>query len=107
MRFLCIADEVTVQGFQLAGVEGRTPSFPGEASALLAEAAARPDIGIVVLTEEVAEAARDRVDAIRQETVRPLLVVIPGPSGPIPGHRSLRQVVQAAVGIRVGNGEEG
>jgi hypothetical protein len=34
------------------------------------------------------------------------VVEIPGPEGPIPGRKTLRQFVQEAVGVRIGH-EEG
>lgn len=102
MKFYCIADEDTVRGFRLAGAEGRAVADARQAAEALAETAARTDCGIVILTERVAAGIRERVDAIRFERARPLIVEIPGPEGPLPGRKSLRQLVQEAVGIRVG-----
>ena len=48
---------------------------------------------------------RERVDAIRMGQGLPLIVEIPGPEGPMPGRKTLRQFVQEAVGIRVGQEE--
>ncbi len=106
MRFYCIADEDTVRGFRLAGVEGVVVTTEAEAAAALARAFAQPGLGIVILTERVAAGVRAQVDALRFEHDQPLIVEIPGPEGPLPGRRSLRQFVQGAVGIRVGQ-EEG
>ncbi len=102
MKFYCIADEDTVRGFRLAGVEGRAVADARQAAEALAETTARGDCGIVILTERVAAGIRERVDAIRFERARPLIVEIPGPEGPLAGRKSLRQLVQEAVGIRVG-----
>ena len=77
------------------------PRAPQAALALEA-AAARADFGIIILTEKVAAGIREQVDAIRLARDRPLIVEIPGPEGPVPGRKSLRQFVQEAVGIRVG-----
>jgi hypothetical protein len=35
-----------------------------------------------------------------------LIVEVPGPDGPMPGRKTLRQFVQEAVGIRIGQEEE-
>ncbi|MBM3887919.1 MAG: Vacuolar H+transporting two-sector ATPase F subunit [Verrucomicrobia bacterium] len=107
MKFYCIADEDTVRGFRLAGVEGRVVADARQAAEALAEAAAHADCGIVILTERVAVGIRERVDAIRFERARPLIVEVPGSEGPLPDRRSLRQLVQAAVGIRLGAEEGG
>lgn len=105
MKFYCIADEDTVRGFRLAGVDGRAVSNPAQAGDALDSALARSDLGVIILTETVAAGIRERVDATRIERSQPLLVVIPGPEGPLPGRKTLRQVVQEAVGIRVGSEE--
>ena len=102
MKFFCIADEDTVRGFRLAGVSGQIVNTPEEAAAALEAAAARPDCGIVALTEKVANSIRRQVEAVRLHRDRPLIVEIPGPEGPLPGGKSLRQFVQEAVGIHLG-----
>lgn len=105
MRFLCIADEETVRGFRLAGVAGQAVNTPAQTAAAVAEALSHSDCGILILTEPVAAGARQQLDTIRLERDWPLIVEIPGPQGPVPGHKTLRQLVQEAVGIRLGQGE--
>ncbi len=107
MQFFCIADEDTVRGFRLAGIDGQAVASAAEAEAALARAARRPGLGILILTDAVAADVRARVDAIRMGQGLPLIVEIPGPEGPMPGRKTLRQFVQEAVGIRVGQEEEG
>lgn len=102
MKFYCIADEDTVRGFRLAGVPGQAVGNPQEAIAALDRAVAQPDIGIVILTDVIAAGIRQQVDVVRMEQERPLIVEIPGPQGPMPGRKTLRQFVQEAVGIRLG-----
>lgn len=107
MKFICIADEDTVRGFRLAGIDGRVVTTAQETEAALAEASAEAGSGIVILTEEVAAGVRPQIEAIRLERDQPLIVEIPGPEGPLPGRKSLRQLVQEAVGIRVVREEGG
>jgi V/A-type H+/Na+-transporting ATPase subunit F len=101
VKFFCIADEDTVRGFHLAGIAGQVVNTAEQAAAAVEAATARTDCGILVLSEEVAAAIRGRVEAIRLGRDRPLIVEIPGPKGPLPGRKSLRQFVQEAVGMRV------
>ncbi|HEX9045777.1 MAG TPA: V-type ATP synthase subunit F [Verrucomicrobiae bacterium] len=101
MKFHCIADEDTVRGFGLAGVSGEAVDNATAASAAIAAAAARPDCGVIILTSGIADAVRTLVDSIRFERERPLILEIPGPSEPAPGRQGLRELVQAAVGIRL------
>jgi len=101
VKFYCIADEDTVRGFRLAGVEGRVVETPDEARAAVEEAAAHADIGILILTDRVAADIRPLVDCVRSERTRPLVVEIPGPQGPMSGRKTLRQFVQEAIGIHI------
>ncbi len=106
MKFYCIADADTVRGFRLAGVSGEAVDSGPEAAEALARAARRPDLGIVIMTDQVAADIRDHVDRLRMEQARPLVVEVPGPDGRMPGRKTLRQFVQEAVGIRLGQEEE-
>jgi V/A-type H+-transporting ATPase subunit F len=101
VKFFCIGDEETVRGFRLAGVAGWAVKTPSEAAEALARAAAQPDAGILLLTQTLAAAIREQVDTFRLERDRPLLLEIPGPEGPLPERKSLRQLVHSAVGVRI------
>lgn len=76
LRFYCIGDEDTARGFRLAGVEGSVVSGAAEAEAALDAAAARADCGVIIITRAAAEAARSRVQEIKLERARPLIVEI-------------------------------
>ena len=106
MKFYCIADEDTVRGFRLAGVQGRAVTTLKETEAALKAALEDAEIGILILTERVAADVRRQVEDVRSTRSRLLVVEIPGPKGPIPGRKTLRQFVQEAVGVRIGH-EEG
>ena len=101
MKFYCIADEDTVRGFRLAGISSQVAATEEEAQAAILSVLNRTDCGIVIITEKVADLIRLQVDMVRQERDRPLIVEIPGPEGPLAGHRSLRELVQEAVGVNV------
>lgn len=106
MKFYCIADEDTVRGFRLAGIAGQVVTTAQEVGVAVQQAVEGGDCGVMILTDKVAAGVRTQVDCIRFERDRPLIVEIPGPDGPLPGRRSLRQLVQEAVGMRLGQ-EEG
>jgi len=97
----CIADEDTVRGFRLAGVPGQAVASAPEAAAAMATAVAQRDCAVVILTERVADGIRPQVERIRFELQQPLIVEIPGPDGPLPNRKSLRQLAQEAVGIHI------
>lgn len=102
MRFYCIADEVTARGFRLAGIRAYVALTADQAQAAMNSALARTDCAIIIITEKVASWIRSHIEMIRLGQDYPLIVEIPGPEGPLPGRKSLREFVQEAVGIKVG-----
>lgn len=101
MKFYCIADEITARGFQLAGIRANVASTAEQAQAAINNALARTDCAIIIITEKVALWVRSQIEMIRLGQDYPLIVEIPGPEGPLPGRKGLRDLVQEAVGIRV------
>lgn len=105
MKFFCIADEDTVRGFRLAGVEGRVTRTAIETGQALDDALKFPDCAIVIITYQAADGIREAIEKVRLERDCPLIVIIPGPQGLPAEARSLRKFVQEAVGIRLGQSE--
>lgn len=101
MQFHCIGDEDTVRGFRLAGVPGRAVADPAAAAAALAAACAQPDCRIVIVSSPVAASIRDEIETVRLGRDRPLIVEVPGPTESAVPKRSLTDLVQQAVGLRI------
>jgi len=101
MKYLVIGDNDTVLGFAYASIAGRAARTRDETLAALEEARRRKDVGVVIITEDMAAKVRAELDAMRRSQGRPLIVEIPGPQGPASGRRSLLSVITEAVGIRV------
>jgi len=101
VKFFCIADADTVRGFRLAGVSGQAVISAPEAAIALETIAAQRDCAVIILTETVADSIRPQVEQIRFESSQPVIVEIPGPGGPLPDRKSLRQLAQEAVGIHI------
>jgi len=101
MKFFVIADDDTVLGFRYAGVEGVAVDEPDEARARLQDAVKRADVGVIIMTDVVAESIREDVDRLRARGVKPLVVEIPGPAGPLEGKRTLLDLITEAVGVRI------
>jgi V/A-type H+-transporting ATPase subunit F len=102
VKFYCIADEDTVRGFRLAGVDAQVVATAEQAWTAVTDASARSDCGIIIITEKVASWIRPQMEMIQLERDCPLIVEIPGPEGPLPGRKSLREFVQEAVGVSLG-----
>ena len=100
MQFYVVADEDTVVGFRYAGVPGRMVETPGEAADVIERLAAERAEMIVIVTERIAGAVRERINAIRFSEELPIIVEVPGPGGPVPDSPSLMKMIREAVGVK-------
>jgi V/A-type H+-transporting ATPase subunit F len=101
MKVLVIGHLEAVLGFSLVGVHGQAVSTAEEANQALDNALSDTDVGIVLVTEDVADLIQMRMDQLMLRSTVPLVVEIPGPEGPRPGRPSLSDVVKRAVGVKI------
>jgi len=101
LQFFVIGDEDTVLGFSLAGTNGIVVRDAAGARQALEESIEQEDLGIIIITERIATLIRPEIKAHFYNTARPLIVEIPDRLGPLPDRISVKEVVQAAVGIRM------
>ncbi len=100
MRIYVIGNQDAVLGFALVGVDGRIVSDAQEVREALDASLADRSIGLLLVTSDAAEQARERVDALKVNSLEPLVVEIPGQTDEQPP--SLKDLVQRAVGISLG-----
>ena len=96
-----LGDEETVLGFRLAGIRG-TVAERGEGLAeqfrrLVGEEKAK----VVFITERLAAGIRPLVDVYRMRGTFPVVVEIPDAEGPMPGRRSIADLIREAIGFQV------
>ena len=101
MKYYVIADDDTVLGFRYAGIEGSVVESPEQARRVFHDKVADVSIGVIIMTEQAAETVGSEVQQIMYQSARPVIVQIPGPDGPSPRRRSLQQLIQEAVGIKL------
>ena len=101
MKLLVIGSQDAVLGFDLVGVRGRIVTTAKELNQALDAALADKEVGIVLVTEDVADLARQRVDMLRVRSTVPLVVEIPGPEGPRPDRPPLSEVIRRTIGVRI------
>ena len=77
MKVLVIGHPEAVLGFSLAGVGGRVASTADEVNQALDEAQASKDVGIVLVTQDVAEMIPARMEHLKLRSTVPLIVEIP------------------------------
>ncbi len=84
MKVLVIADRITCMAFALGGIANVPVSDPNDARTALDAAIKRQEIGLVLITERIADSIRDLVDKVVFQLSKPLLVEIPDVQGPLP-----------------------
>lgn len=98
---LIIGSQDAVWGFALVGVRGEIVTTEEEVHQALDAAMVSQDLGIVLITDDVADLARDRVDTLKVRSMHPLLVEIPGPEGPRPDHPPINEIIRHTIGVKV------
>jgi V/A-type H+-transporting ATPase subunit F len=99
MDFFVIADGLTLLAFALAGVPGAAAVDGAEALELLDQARQKPEVGLILITERLADRIRGQVDAARWEGGRPLVLEIPDLAGPLAREESLLERLRALMGL--------
>ncbi len=101
MKVIVIGHPEAVLGFSVAGVGGRIATNATEANQALDTALASHEIGIILVTEDVAAMIEARMDQLKMHSTVPLVVEIPAPGGSPPGKASLSEMVKRAIGIKI------
>jgi V/A-type H+-transporting ATPase subunit F len=82
MKIFVLADPETYLAFALAGINGHSVDSGPEIPVLL-EGLDRKEIGLVLITEGLAEKNREVIDRILLEPGGPLILEIPDTKGPL------------------------
>jgi V/A-type H+-transporting ATPase subunit F len=81
MRMMVVGHRDAVLGFSLAGVPGLIATTAQEIDQALDDVLAIPDVGIVLVTDDVGSLIEGRMDRLRLRSTVPLFIEIPGPAG--------------------------
>ena len=101
MKVLVIGHPEAVLGFSLAGVSGRVATTADELNQALDEVQASKDVGIVLVTQDVAQLIPARMEHLKLRNTIPLVVEIPATGGVPEGQESLGEIVLRAIGIKL------
>ncbi len=101
MKVLVIGHPDAVLGFSLAGVGGQVATTADEVNHALDVAQVAKDVGIVLVTQDVAELIPDRMEYLKLRSTIPLVVEIPSRTGVSDDQPSLGDVVLRAIGIKL------
>lgn len=101
MKLMVIGHQDAVRGFALVGVEGQIATTGETVNQALDAALDDKSIGIVLVTEEAAALARQRMDYLAVHSTIPLVVEIPGPDKTQMDQPSLSEVIRRTTGVRI------
>lgn len=102
MKLFLISDNIdTMTGLRLAGVEGKVVKGREETLDALGKAMADKDIGIVLITELLAELIPEVISDIKLNRSRPLIVEIPDRHGTRRPPDYILSRVNEAIGLKL------
>ncbi|MHC4167737.1 MAG: V-type ATP synthase subunit F [Planctomycetota bacterium] len=101
MKYSIIGDEDTVLGFGMVGVSGKVAVDADQAIHAFRLTLEDKETCIVIITERVADMIRPIVDKYLFTESFPLIVEIPDRSGTKAGRPGIREMVNAAIGLKL------
>ena len=101
MKYSIIGDEDTVLGFGMVGVSGKVAVNGDQAKHAFQTILEDEETCIVIITERVADMIRPIVDKYLFTESFPLIVEIPDRGGAKAGRPGIREMVNAAIGLKL------
>lgn len=103
MRFVVVTPPELADGFRLAGVATFVVAPDVDAATSVQSLAAREDVGLVLVTEDVWRAVPERARGSLENLARPIVLGIPaGMGGDVEARRAMiGEALQRAIGHRI------
>ncbi len=102
MRFFLISDNIDTQiGMRLVGVKGVVVHTRKEVEEILENITKEKDIGILIITEKIADLIPDILKPMRLSKKPPLVTVIPDRHGSTRPKDFITRYIQEAIGVKV------
>jgi V/A-type H+-transporting ATPase subunit F len=102
MRFFLISDNIDTQiGLRLVGVKGVVAHEKEEILEALKKVKAMKDVGIILMTEKIANAVPEAVYELRTSKSLPLLTIIPDRHGTTRPKDFITRYVKEAIGVKM------
>lgn len=102
LNIIALGDRDMAIGFKLAGVSSAFEVKDAEeAKGILRDAFQRQDVGIILISERLAEELRSFINKLVEEADMPIIVEIPSKEGAKGGVDIIRELVKRAVGIEI------
>lgn len=102
MKMYLVSDNRdTLVGMRLAGVKGCIVENKKEAANTIDSLLKDKEIGIIILTEKIADLIRDKVNFLKQKVPYPLVVEIPDRHGSVKDSDYMAGYIRDSIGIKV------
>lgn len=102
MRFFLISDNTDTQtGMRLAGIEGVVAHTAAEVSEALGAALEQPNIGMILVTEKIADDFTEIINEAKKDQEGPLILAIPDRHGSALGRDRITRYVREAIGVKI------
>ncbi len=102
MKFFLISDNIDTQiGLRLVGVKGVVVHKREEILPVLDEIEKRKDIGVILMTEKIAEIVPEEVHRLRVSKSLPLITIIPDRHGSRRPKDFITRYVREAIGVKI------
>ncbi len=79
MKVVAVGGKAFVTGFVLSGVSGEYVSSPEAALAKVESLVKDPDVGLIMVSDDVAKPIGEQLTAIKSKRAIPLIYEVPGP----------------------------
>jgi V/A-type H+/Na+-transporting ATPase subunit F len=102
MKFFAISDNVdTITGLRLAGIKGVLVREKAEVIQALEKATAEENMGIIIMTELLAEMVQEEVKIIRLDASKPIITVIPDRHGERRRPDYITNYIKESIGLKI------
>lgn len=107
MKISVVGDLTTITGFRLAGVkDAYEVEEPSKAVSVLKELLKDENMGLIIISEKIADKLREDLKRLTEGRFTPLVVEIPDKKGPIEKRVDpIKELVKRAVGVEIKLGE--
>ncbi|OGO77510.1 MAG: ATP synthase subunit F [Clostridiales bacterium GWB2_37_7] len=102
MKFFAISDNVdTITGLRLAGIKGILVHEKAEVIQALEKAVEDVNVGIIIMTELLAEMVQEEVKEIRLDATKPIITVIPDRHGERRRPDYITNYIKESIGLKI------
>jgi len=102
MKFFAISDNIdTITGLRLSGIKGVVAHEREEVLAVLDELLEDNEMGIILMTELLAEKIPEELKVIRLDSTKPIITVIPDRHGERRKPDYITNYIKESIGLKI------